>query len=135
MEMITASEMYWLTRLDYIRGVASGFSILLGIVSAIGLGVWAVHSAILWEETRRAKPRDDEVSFFTASTRACRRIVVPSALVFLVCLLTRVFVPTTKEMAAIKVVPMLATEKVQEDAGELYDLTVDWMKTQLGEKK
>jgi hypothetical protein len=49
--------------------------------------------------------------------------------------LTYALVPSTKEYAAIKVIPLLlnseSTATVQKDAGALYNLAVEWAKEQL----
>jgi len=124
--MITASEMYWLTRMDNISSTFVGLAVPFCVVCVISLAVYVIHSSILATTTKT-----DEREFFTIGSRIARRVAIPSAIIFMVCLLGWVFTPTTRELAAIKVVPMLATEDVKEDASELYDLTVDWMKAQL----
>jgi TRAP-type C4-dicarboxylate transport system permease large subunit len=127
--MITASEMYWLTRLDSFHEFTSGIGILLsvlfGIASVIVWGIYGVSSSY---------PEESRNHDMTEAVTVTRRLRWPLLIVFILGLtlkLGSMFIPTTKEYAAIKVIPMLANDKVKEDFGELYELTVEWAKTKL----
>ena len=55
-------------------------------------------------------------------------LCVPMLFLAVVIQLTTAFVPSTKQMAAIIVVPKIAnSEKVQTVGNKLYDLAVEWM--------
>ena len=61
------------------------------------------------------------------------RIVFPVLLfLFTICVLTATFLPSAKQAAVIWLLPKIATEenldKVQSEAGELYDLAKQWLK-------
>lgn len=101
--MITTMQMYWLVILDNIALV----SVVLTFVGSISFLFTAVGVAA------------GELPRWTAKLSAC---------VGLVALTTLMFVPSTKQMAAIIVVPKLAnSEKVQTVGNQLYDLAVEWM--------
>ena len=118
--MITGSEMYWLTRLDGIKGLLAGF----GIAIMVTAGFVLMFSPIIALEFDRCDLPNRAWKWLFGS--------IAGSIAFGALLLTgNVFIPTTKEYAAIKVIPMIATENVQEDAGELYGLSVEWMKSQL----
>lgn len=101
--MITTTQMYWLVTMD-------------GIVYAC-----AVIAAILALAAFLLIPMalDDDIPKWTPPVFAL------AALAFA---LVAVFVPTTRQMAAILVVPKIAnSEKVQTVGNKLYDLAVEWM--------
>lgn len=122
--MITPTAMYWLTRLDGIHD----FSILLTIILPLGAAICFPLGNILANEKKDFYTTEEEAAKYRkfgkrllSRTKWCMAawIVSMSALLFL---------PTTKEMAAILVVPKVAnSEKVQEMGGRLYDLAVEWM--------
>lgn len=101
--MITTTQMYWLVILDNIALVSA----VLAVVGGVSFLFTAVGAAV------------DELPRWTTILSAC---------VSLVALTSLVFVPSTKQMAAIIVVPKLAnSEKVQTVGNQLYDLAVEWM--------
>jgi len=120
--MIDESMMYWLTRMDYI----CNFLVVIGGITAIfGLGFLilvgcAADPSVTWPERESIK-RFRLVSILLLSFS-------------LVVLAGRVFVPTTKEMAAIKVVPMIANnDRLREECDEVYSLCKQWVKDTLEE--
>ena len=100
--------MYWLTRCDSICKAGAIFSILFGIGS--------VYSTIfLFVEI-------ESVKFFN------KIICVFFLLLFLISAATCVFVPTTREMAAIYVVPKIANSETVKDLGEgIVTLAREWI--------
>lgn len=101
--MITTTQMYWLVILDnIIRG-----AVVVLVVTAVAsiftcIGAWC-----------------DEIPKWIAKTTV-------GALVASILLLT--FTPSTKQMAAIIIVPRIVNnEKVQVVGNGLYDLAVEWM--------
>jgi len=101
--MITTMQMYWLVILDNVVGV----SIWLAVLSFAFFMFAGVGAAV------------GELPKWPALVSVC---------VGLLALVTLTFVPSTKQMAAIIVVPKLAnSEKVQTVGNQLYDLAVEWM--------
>lgn len=101
--MITTMQMYWLVILDNVVGVSIGLAIL-----SFAVFVFAGIGATV-----------EDLSKWPAIVSVC---------VGLLALVTLMFVPSTKQMAAIIVVPKIAnSEKVQTVGNQLYDLAVEWM--------
>lgn len=101
--MITTTQMYWLVILD---------SIVSGIVAlAVIAGIFSVFTCL------------------TVTLAEFPKWVPKTAVsVTLVSILLLMFIPSTKQMAAIIVVPKIVNnEKVQVAGGKLYDLAVEWM--------
>lgn len=119
--MITEWEMYWILKLD---GLHMTF-VLFALVSAITLGI----AGIVWMSCDTED--NDSDRFF--------RVIKCSLISCIVCLIPAVFLPTTKEMAMIKVVPMITnSEIVREmpvDAKVLYRMGIEAIKEKLTEKK
>ena len=104
--MITPAQMYWLTRLGYFRNTAWVIAFLAILIPLLG-GMSA----------RTLKEADVFFRLFKLTT-----------LPLVMSLLMLIFLPTTKEMAAILIVPRIAnSEKVQQVGNKLYDLAVEWM--------
>ena len=102
--MITTTQMYWLVTMD-------------GIVYACAL-IAAILALVAFLLILRTLD-DDDIPKWTPP------VVALAALAFA---LVAVFVPTTRQMAAILVVPKIAnSEKVQTAGNKLYDLAVEWM--------
>src|SRR5208282_6447669 len=103
---MTEMQMYWLTRLD---GIKSFFDIIyfFGVVgSTIILGAVFATDGECW------KPK----WFF---------LTIP---IFVIGIVGGVLIPTTKEMAAILVIPKIVNnQKVQEMPNKVLDLANDWL--------
>lgn len=121
--MITSTELYWITRLDTLCDVLKTFSIVSGWVGLpflLGICIAGVCSVI--------DPSDGEgVLICSSITKSCKRAFIYCLVVFSTSMLVRVVVPTTAEMAMIKVIPALAnSDFIQKDlpseAKELYVL-------------
>ena len=103
---ITTMQMYWLVILDNI----------IGVLIAI-LGICAIFF-ILGTMTLFAMGKEEQV------LPIAKKILFVAA----TALLLLIFVPSTKKMAAIIVVPKIAnSEKVQTIGNKVYDLAVEWM--------
>lgn len=116
---ITSEELYWLTRLDYFRFACAA-------LLAITVIVWFTICVCLAEENR--------VWGILTTT-------IVSLITVLSCVVGLVFIPTTKEMAMIKVVPAIVNsdfmqKDLPDDAKQIYELgkkaVVDYLE---GEKK
>ena len=101
--MITGSEIYWITRLDSLKVIPF---IIATPPLVVGFMIW-VKSDEPWSN-----------------------IVRPSKYWFLalcLCFVT-VFIPTTKEMCAIKIIPMVANqEDIKEIPANIADLANEWI--------
>ena len=107
--MITSTQLYWLTRLTCINTLLCLVALVSGIACFI-IVMLVCMGDINWEDKIPKK---------------IRNTAIPCLLFSVIGL---VFIPSTKEMAAILVIPQIAnSEKVQEAGGKLYDLAVEWM--------
>lgn len=115
-EIITPVQMYWLTRLT---PFGQGLAFVIALLYVFAL-VQLVAGCIM---------QDCDFSDIT-NKRGIKLVktspllaAIASALLIMNCLL-----PTTREMAAILIVPRIAnSEKVQTAGNHLYDLAVEWM--------
>ena len=116
--MITTSEMYWLTRLDDINCALGLFSILGGVATFLLYVVGAFEYADAPDRRRQV---------WQIAGRALSSVIL--------ALIVGTFIPTTKEMAAILVIPKIVNnEKVQDAGNKLYDLAVEWLEALKPEK-
>ena len=104
---ITPSLIYWISRLDYIQPLF----IMIGMLGALAFSIPMVF---------------EYCSFEIINTK--RLIgVIAMALIFVASL----FIPSTKEMIAIIVIPKLANnEKIVEIGSELHNTAINWLKDQ-----
>lgn len=127
--MITTAQMYWITRADAIHDTLTGFMIpliILVVLATIGkiMLIFAVAE------------NDVEMQVIKSVTKFWVGFCVALGLIAG----ARMFVPTTKELAAIIVVPKIAnstlvTEKIPQELSELYTLAKQYMIESLKEKK
>ena len=127
---MTESMIYWITRLDGIRGLCFGiqtFAVLftiLGIIAAIV----ATSISVASEEDGS----DDDARIANGICKIACKIWIPAFCIAMVCSLARTFTPTTKEMIAIKVIPQMAStenvEKIKDISKDMLDITADWLK-------
>ena len=115
-EIITPMQMYWLTRLSPLGNGLTVITILLIILAVVFLIVGCFM-------------QDDICTDYTHEIgKKLIRISPFSAVMVVVLLLVNCLLPTTREMAAILIVPRIAnSEKVQTVGNHLYDLAVEWM--------
>ncbi|MBO7685251.1 MAG: hypothetical protein J6V72_02635 [Kiritimatiellae bacterium] len=115
--MITPTQMYWLTRLD---SISKALLLLLFILPMACLLMTVVGMVL------RVDSCFNETEHATGKKLHKAAIwLVCSWLLVLVC---HALTPTTREAAAIVVVPAIASsEKVQNIGNGLYDLAVDWL--------
>ena len=132
---MTESAMYWLTRLDGVHSFINGLEFPLVLVATVAALTTAISYAVAKcdekdaEQSGYAKEQFELAKgFFKTSlkTFACAAAAAT-------CLgAASVFVPTTKEMAAIKVVPVLAgpetAEKLKEMSSDMVDAAAQWLK-------
>lgn len=114
--MITPSTIYWITRFDDIRTGLAALAIAVLVLAALALFMFlaTVENVAREHEIRCAK-----LAFCFAFA-----LVLLAAVVGVV----RAFVPTTRDAAAMAVLPALAnSEKVQTVGNAVYDLAVEWL--------
>jgi hypothetical protein len=123
--MITATQMYWITRLDGIVTLLillASFLCVVGVIMFVnGCGECSAVKERSWDTDESIAARRE------AGRKLCKAsfATFPAGIFFYICL---VMVPSTKQMAAILVVPHIAnSEKVQQVGNKLYDLAVEWM--------
>ena len=115
--MITSGQMYWLTRLDPLLALL----LTLGILSIVAIALLGIVGAAM-------RDLDSPKSVIHAQGIQLHRKIPGVIILGVVIFTVRAFVPSTKEMAAILVIPQIAnSEKVQAVGGKLFDLAVEWM--------
>lgn len=101
--MVTPEQMYWIVTLDSIVIASFILTVLFFTTMFFSIGMRV----------------DDIVGTWAPVT---------SAALALLCLAVNVFTPSTKQMAAILIIPRIAnSEKVQQAGNKLYELAVEWM--------
>lgn len=104
---MTTMQMYWLVMLDSIN-IGSVFVCIIFGVCIFSMIGFAVDSCTC-----------------PTFVKVCAPLFM---LFFLVSFATCVFLPSTKQMAAIMIVPKIVNnEKVQTIGNKVYDLAVEWM--------
>lgn len=124
--MITESEMYWLTRLDPANRMLYALLITgVGLIVILSLAQLVLRDINSWEkeESVNRKLKTADWLLFKG---------LPSVVVLILMAgVALVFTPTTKEMAAIKIIPAVANsqavEKLGKSAEMLIDLANSWM--------
>ena len=108
---ITTSLVYWATRLDAIRIAAFSLVIFFGIFGSFATLMYFI--------------------FFMLSNSfgiVCKRAMKFTIPIFILSGLGLIFVPKTKEMAAIVIIPKVANSEKIDDIGKgMYNLAVEWM--------
>jgi predicted MFS family arabinose efflux permease len=103
---ITTMQMYWLVMLDNITSCLVAIVIICGTFFILGAPILGVL---------------EKEKLFPSIARKFLVVMAASILVL-------AFTPSTKQMAAIMIVPKIAnSEKVQTIGNKVYDLAVEWM--------
>lgn len=127
--MITESSIYWILKLDEIRGVFVVGSIVVGVFACLSLFAWGIHSMETIYDQENC-----------VGGKAARKYFFCSAIIAALLSIPVVLIPSTKQMAMIKVIPMIANSEIvgemSADAKEIYKLGINAIKEQLtGYKK
>lgn len=124
MEHITQSSIYWITRLDHINSALITFLVISSFITVIGVIGFLVNKADLMQyadgnyTNREAK----------VYAKIFKRIFQVSIPVFVLCLAGVLFVPTTKEVCAIKIIPALVNnQQIQGVGTDVLQLAQDWI--------
>ena len=129
--MITPGQMYWLTRLDTIHELASGTLIFLLVCLGLLSVVTVIGTIVTMSDGDENVPQVIKVLYRSWKGAAF-------AVAFFMTIYA--FTPTTKEMAAIIVIPQIAnstvvTEKIPAELSELYTLAKQYVVRQLKEEE
>ena len=118
--MITESMIYWILKLDNIVEMLIILAIISILSSVTILGIWFVKREDCYNNENIDK-------YF--------KISVISFALFITFLMASTFIPSTKQMAIIKIVPIIAksevTKELKGDAKEIYKLGVQAIKESL----
>ena len=120
--MITESSIYWILKLSDIRTMLFIFMSFAGVFAAImGIG-WSIY-----------------VDVYDETADACKKAFYRSVALAFLLAIPATLLPTTKQMAMIKVIPAIANSEIvgemSADAKELYRMGINAIKEQLGDKK
>ena len=120
--MITGWEIYWFTRLDPLKELTGSTAVLGLVLSGIMFLLYPMFSEIFdCDEDKRKK-------YLTWTTGLQIAMFFASVLSALAYAMT----PTTKEMAAIKVIPMIANsgsmQKLGDVGNNMLDLANEWLR-------
>lgn len=117
--MITESTIYWILKLDELRGVCVVVCIITGLAGVGSFLGWVIHTA--------------EKDFENANW--FRSIFFKMSFLFGFCVIIGTLIPSTKQMAMIKVIPMIANSEIvgemSTDAKEIYKMGIDAIKKQI----
>lgn len=137
---MTESTMYWLTRLDHVHNFLHGFGCLLCITALLttltSVIAWIIRNANAYYNTESHV--DPDWKFANGILKITRPIAVLAVSLCIAINILTVFIPTTREMAAIKVVPALASpencQKLKTISSDILDVAADWLKDIKGKK-
>ena len=124
--MITPTQMYWIVTLDSINvllfTLSLIFTFLTGLIVALGVAAFTKTHDYSWDTEERIQEINN------IGRLILKAIVPASASLTLLLYIATTLIPTTKQMAAIIIVPSIAnSERVQTVGNKLYDLAVEWM--------
>ena len=136
--MITTAQMYWLTRLDNLKlflghGIVPIYVvglIILAIIAVIlfSLGTFTGNGSIDFFSGKTDEEMKEEQKRLRHCSWRCLKAFVALAIVAVLSAVANVLTPSTREMAAIIIVPKIVnSEKVQTTGNKLYELALEWM--------
>lgn len=138
---MTESTLYWITRLDQIYSFCNGLGTLLAILAVLGVITLTIFKIIKEVNREFNRGNDLDRDFKTASSAiSALKLPTISCIIGAVFMsFVTVFIPTTKEMTAIKVIPQFATQencqKLQAMSKDLLDITAKWLEDVKNAKK
>ena len=140
---MTESSMYWLTRLDQIGSFFTGiqtFAVVFGVLGLVVVGLMLIIKNVNAQYNRPGEGYvDNDYRVADTVIKTLRLPLIACAAVGLACSIATTFIPTTKEMAAIKVIPMLASpgncEKIRGISKDLVDVAAGWLEDEKKKQK
>jgi len=135
---ITPWEMYWILKLDDVRAAILPFGILPLIFGSLGLLAIGIVCAIQADRECWARTRPSWSETWQKIRGTVLKYSILSGLAIFLGLgviLLRAAVPSTKQMAAIYLVPKIASsdfvsKDLPKEGRELYELMKQWIKIQ-----
>lgn len=135
--------MYWLTRLDQIHSFLVGTQVLavvFGILGIVTVGIMMIVKNVNAHYNRPDKGYVDSDYYMADNViRTLRLPLIACVAVGLGCSIATTFIPTTKEMAAIKVIPVFASpgncEKIREISKDFVDVAAGWLEDEKKKQK
>lgn len=122
--MITNSFIYWFTRLDHIHSFLDGFDVFSSCLIIFSIIVFV----IAWGIKQYACDNEEKLMALTVKKFAIWTFCIAGIFNIMICTCL-VFIPTTKEMAAIYVIPKIVNnEKLNNIGNEMLNLANEWMK-------
>ena len=128
---MTPSTIYWITRFDRFASFLEGIGnlcVILGFVALIGL----VFSFCIREANREFGEDDRDFKSSSSAFRLASKVLVGFGSVAAVSYLLLTFVPTTKELVAMHVVPRLVSQenvkKMEGITTDMLDIASKWLK-------
>jgi len=107
-------------------------TVLTGIVSIVGICV----SFVIREGNARFNSKDEPDSDYVVANKFFMRFrtsLLCAIVSFVILEISHTFVPTTKEIAAIKVVPVLVTpetaENIKSISKDVFEVTAKWLES------
>ena len=127
---MTESMIYWITRLDGIHSFFLGLQVISTILTAVGIAI--ALTTVFIKSSAELDESSDEVGIYDYVCKLALKVLIPAFCIAMTCSLTRTFMPTTKEMIAIKVIPQIASvnnvEKIKDVSEDMLDITTGWLK-------
>lgn len=134
---MTESLMYWITRLDVIKSFFDGIQIL-AIVTVVFSSVSAITSYIIIQVQKSSSYFDETDKDYVVGkiiNRVTFKVFILASTISILSAFVGIFIPTTKEMIVIKVIPAVASS---EQASKIKDISSDalniaslWLKDQV----
>lgn len=135
MEVISPWAIYWVLQLDSISGATGVLCLAVAVASVISLVAGALSHTADPEEWY-----SENYKVAAANTKARapifirwgKRLAIAGAILFT----AHAFIPSTKAMAAIIVIPAIAnSDRLQREAGDLYDLAKQALRQAVADDK
>ena len=133
--------MYWLTRLDAINGVFNGIGFIFFLSAFIGAIACIIAFTIRQSNARYNNENHIDRDYAEADSvlKVVRPITIWSAIVAFAIIIGQIFIPTSREMAAIKVIPMIASpkncENIKSISNDVLSLAAEWLKDEKAKNK
>lgn len=125
--------MYWITRLNGLHSFFDGIVILSDAAWFVATMV-VVITYIVMMFNKKYGPNDSDYVIAKSINSIALKVLVPALCIAVSCSLVQVFVPTTKEMIAIKVIPAVAASehasKLKDISNDALDIASAWLKDQ-----
>lgn len=123
--MITESTIYWITRMDYLQtgafvmsGVLAGLALAGLITSLFCCAVNATNMSGGYTSGKALMP------YSKKGVKISIKVLLPALLL----LLSAFFIPNTKEICAMKIIPKIVNnEEVQELPNKIVEFANDWI--------